>query len=167
MRFSILPVALAGLGLAGPLVAQSTSSTLKQQVFAAESSFAASMAERNFEAFDSHVSPEAIFFGDTTVMRGKTAVLRSWRRFFEKPDPPFSWKPDVIEVLPSGKLALSSGPVCDPKGKQVGTFSSIWRRERDGRWLIIFDKGFRYPSDPTLRPALAAHSPGPGLLPQI
>jgi len=143
MRFSILPAALAGLGLAGPLFAQTPRLTLKQQVFAAESSFAASMAERNFEAFDSHVSPEAIFFGDTTVMRGKQAVLKNWRRFFEKPDPPFSWKPDVIEVLPSGKLALSSGPVFDPKGQQVGTFSSIWRRESDGSWKIVFDKGCR------------------------
>jgi ketosteroid isomerase-like protein len=47
----------------------------------------------------------------------------------------------VIEVLPSGTLALSSGPIHDPNGKQVGTFSSIWRREPDGRWLIVFDKG--------------------------
>ncbi|HKG33358.1 MAG TPA: nuclear transport factor 2 family protein [Gemmatimonadales bacterium] len=143
MRASIVPVTLAGLGLAGPLFAQTPSSTLKQQVFAAESSFAASMAERNFDAFGSHLSPEAIFFGDTTVMRGKQAVLKSWRRFFDKPDPPFSWKPDVIEVLPSGKLALSSGPVFNPKGQQVGTFSSIWRREPDGSWKIIFDKGCR------------------------
>jgi ketosteroid isomerase-like protein len=143
MRLSILPVILAGLGLAGPLFGQTPSSTLKQHVFAAESSFAASMAERNFDAFGSHVSPEAIFFADTTVMRGKTAVLRSWRPFFEKRDPPFSWKPDVIEVLPSGKLALSSGPVFDPKGQQVGTFSSIWRRESDGSWKIVFDKGCR------------------------
>jgi hypothetical protein len=57
--------------------------------------------------------------------------------------PPFSWKPDVIEVLPSGKLALSSGPVFNPKGEQVGTFSSIWRRESEGSWKIIFDKGCR------------------------
>ena len=143
MQPSILPVAVAVLGLAVPLFAQAPSATLKQQVFAAESSFAASMTERNFDAFGSHLSSEAIFFGDTTVMRGKQAVLKSWRRFFDKADPPFSWKPDVIEVLPSGKLALSSGPVFDPKGQQMGTFSSIWRRESDGSWKIIFDKGCR------------------------
>ena len=143
MKRSALLVAAALIGLSSQLRGQAQSASLRREVFAAESSFAASMAERNFEAFGSHVSSEAIFFGDTTVMRGKTAVLESWRRFFDKPDPPFSWKPDVIEVLPSGKLALSSGPVFDPKGQQVGTFSSIWRRERDGRWLIIFDKGCR------------------------
>ena len=48
------------------------------------------MAERNFEAFGSHLSPEAIFFGDTTVMRGKAAVLRSWGRVFESQNGPFS-----------------------------------------------------------------------------
>jgi ketosteroid isomerase-like protein len=24
----------------------------------------------------------------------------------------------------------------------MGTFNSIWRREADGRWLVVFDKGF-------------------------
>jgi len=143
MKCAALLITAAIVGLSSPVLSQSQSSPLEREVFAAESSFAASMAERNFEAFGSYVSPEAIFFGDTTVMRGKTAVLRSWRRFFDKPDPPFSWKPDVIEVLPSGKLALSSGPVFDPKGQQVGTFSSIWRRESDNSWKIVFDKGCR------------------------
>jgi ketosteroid isomerase-like protein len=101
------------------------------------------MAQRNLEAFAAQVSSEAIFFGDTTVIRGKQAVLAGWKRFFAKPDAPFSWSPDVIEVLPSGNLALSSGPVFDPAGQKIGTFSSIWRREPDGRWKIIFDKGCR------------------------
>src|SRR6186997_696111 len=107
MKCPALLVGASVIGLSSPVLSQNHSPALKHDVFVAESSFAASMAERNFEAFGSHVSPEAIFFGDTTVMRGKAAVLRSWRRFFEKPDPPFSWKPDVIEVLPSGMLALS------------------------------------------------------------
>ena len=143
MKCAALLVGASVIGLSSPVLGQNQSSTLKHDVFVAESSFAASMAERNFDAFGSHVSPEAIFFGDTTVMRGKPAVLRSWRRFFEKPAPPFSWRPEVIEVLPSAKLALSSGPVFDPKGQQVGTFSSIWRRESDGSWKIVFDKGCR------------------------
>jgi ketosteroid isomerase-like protein len=46
-----------------------------------------------------------------------------------------------VEVLDSGTLALSAGPVRDPKGQQIGTFNSIWRREADGSWKIIFDKG--------------------------
>ena len=143
MQRSLLPVTVAIVVFSSRLPAQAPSAALKRQVFAAESSFAASMAERNLAGFATHVSPEAIFFGDSTVMRGKEEVLARWRGFFSDPDAPFSWKPDVIEVLPSGHLALSSGPVFDPNGKKVGTFSSIWRRESDGKWQIIFDKGCR------------------------
>lgn len=141
MHRSILLAAAVAAGLSTSLPAQTSSTTLKRQVFAAESSFAASMAKRDLEAFASHVSSEAIFFGDTTVMRGKRAVIDGWRGFFTKPEAPFSWKPEIIEVLPSGNLAISNGPVFDPAGKKVGSFSSIWRREPDGSWQIIFDKG--------------------------
>jgi ketosteroid isomerase-like protein len=142
MKWSALALITAAMVPSPALLAQART-PLQRQVFVAESSFAASMAQRNLEAFASHVSPEAIFFGDTTVMRGKQAVLAGWKRFFAKPDAPFSWSPDVIEVLPSGNLALSSGPVFDPAGQKIGTFSSIWRREPDGSWQIIFDKGCR------------------------
>jgi hypothetical protein len=61
--------------------------------------------------------------------------------FFDGPTAPFSWEPEIVEVLPSGTLALSSGPVRDASGKRVGTFNSIWRREANGQWRVIFDKG--------------------------
>ena len=54
---------------------------------------------------------------------------------------PFSWRPETVEVLDSGTLALSSGPVFDPSGKQFATFTSIWRLEAPGVWRIVFDKG--------------------------
>ncbi len=116
-------------------------SALARQVFAAESSFAASLANRDTAAFAALVSPEAVFFGDKSVMRGKQAVVESWSGLFQGPTAPFSWKPETVEVLPSGSLALSTGPVFNPKGKQTGNFTSIWRREPDGRWLVIYDKG--------------------------
>jgi ketosteroid isomerase-like protein len=141
MKLLIVLVATATAGLSVPLRGQEAMTALQRQVFAAESSFAASMARRDANAFAAFVSPEAVFFGDTTVMRGKAAVIEGWRRFFVEPAAPFSWKPKVIEVLASGKLAWSSGPVYDPSGRQIGTYNSVWRRESDGRWRIILDKG--------------------------
>jgi len=114
---------------------------LARQVRAAETAFAASMAARDHQAFASYLADEAVFFSRQGVLRGKTAVASGWKTFFESPRPPFSWEPQQVEVLASGTLALSSGPVRDPEGKQVGTFSSIWRREADGRWKVVFDKG--------------------------
>ena len=141
MKRLIFLVAAAALSLPALLQGQVQNASLKRQVFVAESSFAASMARRDLDAFAELLSTEAVFFGDTTVMRGKRAVVEGWRRFFEKPAAPFSWKPDAIEVLASGNLAISSGPVFDPGGKKIGSYNSIWRREPDGNWRIIFDKG--------------------------
>ena len=110
-------------------------------VRAREMAFAQSMADRDFEAFLTFVSTEAIFFNGDQPLRGRDAVARAWRPFFEGPDAPFSWQPSVVEVLESGRLAISSGPVYNPAGEEAGRFNSIWRLEADGQWMVIFDKG--------------------------
>jgi hypothetical protein len=67
---------------------------------------------------------------------------------FEDPAAPFSWEPETVEVLDSGKLALSSGPVLNSEGKVFAIFTSIWRLEAPGEWRIIFDKGNRFCEPP-------------------
>ena len=114
--------------------------TLKAQVEATERAFAKTMADRDFAAFQAFLSDEAIFFG-RTPLRGKAAIAERWQKFYADKAAPFSWEPQTVEVLDSGTLALSSGPVHDPQGKLIGTFSSIWRQEAPGTWRIVFDKG--------------------------
>jgi ketosteroid isomerase-like protein len=114
---------------------------LTDQVRSAEVAFAKSMADRDAAAFGSLIADEAVFFGNQSVMRGKKAVVEGWKRFFDGPSAPFSWKPTEVEVLASGTLAMTSGPVFDPEGRRIGTFNSIWQRQSDGSWKVIFDKG--------------------------
>lgn len=109
-------------------------------VRAAEQAFAQTMADRDLAAFSEFVAEEAVFFG-RTVLRGREAVRQGWSPFFQGESAPFSWAPEVVEVLESGALALSSGPIFDPAGERVGTFQSTWRLEADGRWRVVFDKG--------------------------
>jgi uncharacterized protein (TIGR02246 family) len=139
-----IPIALIAALLPAALAAQAPPAALPaltRQVFVAESSFAATMAARDSVAFARFIAPDAIFFGESSVLRGRAAVVEGWSRFFAGPAAPFSWRPEKVEVLDSGTLALSSGPVHDPDGKPVGTFTSIWRREADGSWRVVFDKG--------------------------
>ena len=114
---------------------------LKQQVGDTERAFAKTMADRDFGAFSSFISDEAVFFSGPEPRRGKQQVTEWWQRYYNEKDAPFSWAPDAVEVLESGDLALSSGPVKDPQGNVIATFSSIWRQEQPGVWKIIFDKG--------------------------
>lgn len=112
----------------------------QQQVMATERAFAKTMADRDHAAFAAFLAKEAVFFSGEKPLHGSETVAAWWKRYYEKPTAPFSWEPEQVEVLESGTLALSSGPVRDPSGNLVGTFTSIWRRE-DGRWRIVFDKG--------------------------
>ena len=150
MRAPLLALATLTLfvGSARAQAAPAVPSALNRQVFSAESSFAATMANRDSTAFATFVAPDAVFFGDKSVLRGKQAVIDGWRRFFTGPDAPFSWRPEQVEVLASGTLAHSSGPVLDPNGTQVATFNSVWRREADGAWRVVFDKGCSCPRGP-------------------
>ena len=118
-----------------------TRGATRDAVFAAERAFARSMADRDLQAFARHVSQEAVFFTMPAPLRGREAVVQHWSRWYTGPQAPFSWEPEQVEVLDSGTLAISSGPVRDPQGKLVARFTSVWRLEPDGQWRVVFDKG--------------------------
>lgn len=132
--------ALCAAAAGSPATAE-TNEALVRQVRAAETAFARTMAARDLEGFRAHLAEEALFVSRDGVLRGKAAVVAGWKPYFEGPQAPFSWEPERVEVLDSGTLALSTGPVRDPEGRLVGTFNSIWRREAGGRWKVVIDKG--------------------------
>jgi len=144
-----LAVACLGLLAACTVAAgDSTPDQLRQQVEDTERAFARTMADRDHAAFVSFLSDETIFFAGDTPLRGKQTVADSWEPYYRGPDAPFSWEPEMVVVLDSGALALSSGPVRNPAGERVATFQSVWRLEADGQWRIVFDKGSRDCPDP-------------------
>ena len=138
-------VVLAGCaGAPSAPSAPASSALLREQVLATEHAFAKTMADRDFAAFTAFLSEEAVFFTAKTPLRGKAQVAAAWKRFFEAKEPPFSWEPADAQVLDSGTLALSTGPVRNPAGKQFAIFTSIWRQEAPGTWRIVLDKGEDY-----------------------
>jgi len=142
---SSAPGAATPTAAASAAVQQATS-----QVIAAERAFAHTMAQRDFKAFVSFISPDAIFFNGSQVERGPAQIAAQWAPYFAQHQAPFSWHPDHVEVLPDGKLALSTGPLIE-QGMVVGRFNSIWRLEAPNSWHIVFDKGEAVCSAP--RPA--------------
>ncbi len=123
-----------------PAPAPASGADLEQQVRDVETAFAKTMADRDHQAFSEFLAEEAVFVSKATA-RGREEVAAQWQRFFEAPEAPFSWQPETVEVLKSGTLALSTGPVHDASGKLISRFASIWRLEADGQWRIVFDRG--------------------------
>jgi ketosteroid isomerase-like protein len=138
-------IALLMLLAAGSaLRAEDASGELAAQVEAVERAFAQTMADRDFQGFQVFLADEAVFLGGDAVRRGKREVVEQWRRYFEGAEAPVSWRPETVEVLDSGRLAISTGPVFDAAGQRTATYTSIWRRGDSGEWRIVFDRGNSY-----------------------
>lgn len=134
------PIVLVLAGLVVGACASIGSPGAAEQVRETELGFAKTMADRDFTGFVGYLSNEAVFFEESSIRHGPEEISAAWKPFFSAKTPPFSWQPDHVEVLPSGKLALSTGPVY-VDGKVVGRFNSVWRLEAHNRWHIVFDKG--------------------------
>ena len=141
----LILAAAAGAGPAGRRRRDAVDvAALEAELRATETAFAKSMADRDLTAF------ATVPRRGRGVLRRRRAAARArgdrrpgWARFFEDKAAPFAWAPQDVFVLSSGELGLSSGPVYGPDGTQVSFFTSTWRREPDGRWLIVLDRGCR------------------------
>jgi ketosteroid isomerase-like protein len=150
LKTSLLPFLLGFVFLAGcrtgraPVPSQPAPrpdlTELREAVWETELAFAATMADRDHDAFVSFLDEETVFFSGQQPLRGRAAVARAWLPFFQGSTAPFSWEPDVVEPLSSGELALSTGPVLAPDGSRIGRFNSIWRWNGTA-WRIVFDRG--------------------------
>jgi len=131
------------LGLAGTAIAgeDADNADLAADLRATEEAFAQTMADRDHQAFVSFLAEETVFFGRRGEIRGRETVAAAWKALYQGPDAPFSWRPETATVLDSGTLGLTSGPVIGADGSRVGTFNSVWRRQPDGSWKVVFDRG--------------------------
>jgi ketosteroid isomerase-like protein len=114
---------------------------LQREVGDTERAFAATMAQCDLTAFSRFSSDDAIFFSGGKAIRGRQQVVAAWAPLFTNPEAPFSWTPDDVNVVDSGALAMTSGPVYDAQGREIARFRSVWRQEAPGVWRIVFDKG--------------------------
>ena len=116
---------------------------LEQQVYQAEKAFAETMASRNLDEFKQFIANDAVFIGKDKL-RGKSAIINTWKNYFKEPSAPFSWSPETVAVIGNGEIALSTGPVKNSSGKVFAYYHSTWRKNKDGEWKIILDKGHKY-----------------------
>jgi ketosteroid isomerase-like protein len=120
---------------------------LENAVRCAEIAFSRAAEARDRERFHQLIDGDARFVG-ATVQRGPAAITQAWAPFFEADGPSIKWRPQYVEVLEGGDLALSRGPYrlesVDENGSPVvrwGTFNSVWRRDAQDQWRVVFDAG--------------------------
>ena len=141
-RLMLMLGASASLGACTGMPRVSDATPPADRLRAAETAFAATMAARDVDAFASHLADDAVFINGGKPLRGKAAIVEHWKRFYAAPRAPFSWKPELVEVIDSGRLGYSKGPVSNPDGVVVARYVSTWRLDAAGVWKIVFDNGY-------------------------
>jgi ketosteroid isomerase-like protein len=152
VRSSVFLLVLA----AGPNLAATTDSPLPtgersrriEQARAAEVAFARSVVLKDRAAFAAAIDPDAVFVGGGGATVGRERIVAEWEVFFAEGAPEFRWRPELVELSGDGELALTRGPWTmkgvRPDGtpfERAGTFNSVWRRQADGGWRVVFDAG--------------------------
>jgi ketosteroid isomerase-like protein len=120
-----------------------------------EIGFSRAVESGDFERFKSFIDADARFVGGS-VRRGVEDVASAWSVFFAPGGPSIKWRPQFVEVLEDGSLALSRGPFrmtsvdADGNATEVwGTFNSTWRPQPEGGWKVVFDAGSSEPESPS------------------
>jgi hypothetical protein len=143
---------------AGPAFADATSLPLARQVLPASSeecvvwrrerSFAQSAEMHDAAAFASHLQAGTVFnAGTLEADHGRDRVTKSWGPFLEGKTTVLRWRPGIVNIGGDPRVAYSRGPYIlettrDGRvGFGVGFYQTIWVKESDGVWRVLFDGG--------------------------
>lgn len=146
---------VAGAALDRPASAQTSRFAAETaQIMKADADFAASVAQRNRERFLSFIAEVTTFNGGSpTELRGRDAVMKDWSDFFSADGPTLSWIPTRGEVVGAGDLGYTTGTSIlrgkGPDGSAIerhGEYLTVWRKQKDGSWRVIFDTGSTLPA---------------------
>lgn len=79
---------------------------------------------------------------DAVMFVPQRVVAKDWLKTQADPPASVSWSPSIVYVSCDGLLAASTGNWKRPDGS-VGYFTTLWRRDKKGRWQWILDHGDR------------------------
>ncbi|HUD91593.1 hypothetical protein [Sphingobium sp.] len=77
---------------------------------------------------------------DAVMFVPQKVLAQDWLRKQADPPKSVSWSPSIVYVSCDGNLAASTGNWKRPDGS-VGYFTTLWRRDKKGRWHWILDHG--------------------------
>ncbi|HEX3131876.1 MAG TPA: nuclear transport factor 2 family protein [Thermoanaerobaculia bacterium] len=135
----LLSLSAASIGLAAGTQAD------LDAMLAADREFGSQSATKPVkEVFLSHIADDSVLFRGGEAVQGKP-----WTA--EQPSPPFKLflRPAAAGIALSGDLGWTIDPYdLHPDGSDevhYGEYLSVWKKQRDGRWLIAVNSGVHLP----------------------
>lgn len=119
------------------------------EVWLRERSFAKTVEAHDAGAFAAHLVTDTVFgAASPRPVRGRDAVVADWKEIIEGTTIALRWHPQFVSIGADPDIAISSGPAWteffDPSAKQrftISRFNSVWMRDADGQWRVLFDGG--------------------------
>ena len=119
------------------------------EVWMRERSFANTVASHDAAAFADHLVADTVFnAASPQPVRGRAAVVADWKEIIEGRELALRWHPQFVSIGADPDVAVSSGPawteIFDPSAKHrytISRFNSVWKRDADGEWRVLFDGG--------------------------
>lgn len=144
-RISLIVVALAASGVA----VCSGEKDAREAIRNTDIAFSKATGERRLDGFSEFIAEDvAAIRPDHPVIRGKKAFVESWAHNVEDPARTLAWQPLLVETSKSGDLGYSIGSYVakktDANGTHVvgtGKYMTVWRKQKDGSWKVVFDSG--------------------------
>jgi ketosteroid isomerase-like protein len=149
---SLVSVALAVASIGAQTPAPNLQAAA-DQIVKSDAAFAQSVAEKDRTKFLSFIAEATTFNGGATnELHGRDAVMKAWGDFFAPDGPTLSWTPTKGEVIGAGDVGYTTGRSVfrqkDASGKVTerrGQYVTIWRKQPDGSWKVVFDTGSTLP----------------------
>jgi uncharacterized protein (TIGR02246 family) len=138
----------------GSLLAQQTRPTRatvsaqEREVRAAESAMMAAAAEKGSAGYLSFYAEDAVELpAGAPMLLGKASIAKTMS-FLDDKSNRLTWKPVRVDVSESGDLAYSFGNYeftsVGKDGKSAvehGKYTTVWKKQKDGRWKVVLDMG--------------------------
>ena len=123
------------------------------EIIKSDAAFAQAVADKDRVKFRAFIADTTTFNGGTrNELRGAEAVMEGWEDFFTPDGPSLTWAPVSGEVLGAGDVGYTTGrSVFSQKGpdgklvERLGQYVTIWRKQPDGSWKVVFDTGSTLP----------------------
>jgi len=84
----------------------------------------------------------------STQTKGLDGFNKYWEMYKEMPDYSLTWQIDDVGISKSGEIGYATGPwqqhfiQNDTLSKTSGKYLTIWRKQKEGTWKIIFEKPY-------------------------
>lgn len=123
----------------------------RNEVMDADRAFAAAAQVRGLDGWMEYIAPDAARLHriGTSFVRGHEEIRRADAAIFADPARRMIWEPTDGGLFAEGNHGFTTGRYqvlekqADGSERLLGQggYVSVWRREADGRWLIIMDTG--------------------------